>query len=67
LAIVEHYSSGTTADLANNLGNLLNRALNMTHQYRKGKLKRLIDNPFPGFEKAKNLLGAVCERIWPVG
>jgi methionyl-tRNA synthetase len=47
--LVERYN----ADLANNLGNLLNRALNMTHQYRKGELKRFIDNPFPGFEKEK--------------
>jgi methionyl-tRNA synthetase len=47
--LIERYN----ADLANNLGNLLNRALNMTHQYRKGELKRFIDNPFPGFEKEK--------------
>jgi len=35
--IVERYN----ADLANNLGNLLNRTLNITHRYRDGDLQRL--------------------------
>src|SRR5215472_604936 len=34
--LVERYN----ADLANSLGNLLNRTLNMSQQYRKGSLKR---------------------------
>jgi methionyl-tRNA synthetase len=34
--LIERYN----ADLANNLGNLLNRTLNMTHRYRDGRLQR---------------------------
>jgi methionyl-tRNA synthetase len=37
--LIERYNS----DLANSLGNLLNRALNMTQQYRQGILKRASD------------------------
>ena len=33
-------SSVTTRDLANSLGNLLNRTLNMAHRYRDGRLHR---------------------------
>ena len=35
--LIERYN----ADLANSLGNLLNRTLNMTHRYRDGKLRFL--------------------------
>src|SRR5207247_8852724 len=35
--LVERYN----ADLANTLGNLLNRALNMAHKYRDGQLKKI--------------------------
>jgi len=38
-------------DLANNLGNLLNRTLNMSQKYREGKLKRLPD-PAPAFPES---------------
>jgi len=38
--LVERYN----ADLANNLGNLLNRTLNMTHRYRDGRLQRLSED-----------------------
>jgi methionyl-tRNA synthetase len=34
--LVERYNT----DLANNLGNLLNRTLNMIHKYRQGKIQR---------------------------
>jgi methionyl-tRNA synthetase len=37
--LIERYNS----DLANSLGNLLNRTLNMTRQYRQGSLKRPSD------------------------
>jgi methionyl-tRNA synthetase len=37
--LIERYNS----DLANSLGNLLNRTLNMTQQYRQGNLKRPSD------------------------
>ena len=33
--LIERYN----ADLANSLGNLLNRTLNMAHRYRDGKLR----------------------------
>ena len=35
--LIERYN----ADLANNLGNLLNRTLNMAHRYRKGVVKQV--------------------------
>ena len=35
--LIERYN----ADLANNLGNLLNRTLNMAHRYRAGKIRRI--------------------------
>jgi len=41
------------ADLANSLGNLLNRTLNMAYQYRDGRLKKFVKAAFPGFEKEK--------------
>ena len=37
--LVERYNT----DLANSLGNLLNRTLNMAQQYRQGILRRLSD------------------------
>ena len=37
---VERLIARFNADLANSLGNLLNRTLNMTHRYRAGKLQR---------------------------
>ena len=40
--LVERYNS----DLANSLGNLLNRALNMTHRYRNGQVKAFKGVPF---------------------
>jgi len=39
--LIERYN----ANLANNLGNLLNRTLNMTHRYRDGRLQRPSENP----------------------
>jgi len=41
--LIERYN----ADLANNLGNLLNRTLTMVHKYREGRLPRL-DESFQG-------------------
>src|SRR5439155_8918719 len=35
--LIERYNS----DLANNIGNLLNRTLNMAHRYRDGKIRRI--------------------------
>jgi len=40
----ERLIEGYNADLANNLGNLLNRTLNMTHRYRDGRLQRPSEN-----------------------
>ena len=50
--LVERYN----ADLANTLGNLLNRALNMAHKYRDGQLKKipfqdLADDVNSGYKK----------------
>jgi methionyl-tRNA synthetase len=59
--LIERYN----ADLANNLGNLLNRTLNMTHRYRNGHLQRpsddlkLPDNTIDGY---KQLLNEYTER-----
>src|SRR5439155_15272253 len=53
--LVERYN----ADLANSLGNLLNRTLNMVHRYREGRikhesspLKQVACEHISGFEKA---------------
>ena len=44
--LIERYE----ADLANNIGNLLNRSLVMTHKYRGGRLNRPRGNEFPVLE-----------------
>ena len=55
--LVERYN----ADLANSLGNLLNRTLNMVHRYREGRikhesspLKQVACEHISGFEKASD-------------
>jgi methionyl-tRNA synthetase len=53
------------ADLANNLGNLLNRTLNMTHRYRNGRLQRPSDDlklPDDAIDGYKQLLNEYTER-----
>ncbi|CAN5561867.1 methionine--tRNA ligase [soil metagenome] len=56
--LVERYN----ADLANNIGNLLNRSLSMSHRYRDGVLRRLGgDGPLRG--QAADTLNAVREQL----
>ncbi len=43
----ERLVSRFNADLANSLGNLLNRSLNMAHKYRSGALKRGVEPAAP--------------------
>ena len=59
--LVERYN----ADLANNLGNLLNRTLNMTHRYRDGRLERSSQNlklPDDAIDGYKQLLNEYTAR-----
>src|SRR2546429_3274246 len=61
----ERLIEGYNADLANNLGNLLNRTLNMTHRYRDGRLQRphenlkLPDNAIDGYKQLLNEYTAI--------
>ena len=45
--LLERYDS----DLANNLGNLLNRSLTMTHKYRNGIVKKLSGSEFAALQQ----------------
>jgi methionyl-tRNA synthetase len=59
--LIERYNT----DLANNLGNLLNRTLNMTHRYRAGRLRRpsenlkLPDDAIDGYKQLLNEFTAI--------
>jgi methionyl-tRNA synthetase len=59
--LIERYN----ANLANNLGNLLNRTLNMSHRYRDGRLQRpsenlkLPDDAIDGYKQLLNEYTAI--------
>src|ERR1044072_5133960 len=65
--LVERYN----ADLANNLGNLLNRTLNMTHRYRSGCLQKptghlkLPDDAIDGYKQLLNEYTATKVAVGP--
>jgi methionyl-tRNA synthetase len=65
--LIERYN----ADLANNLGNLLNRALNMTHRYRSGGLRKppttwkLPDDVIDGYKQLMDEYAAETVAIRP--
>lgn len=56
--LVQRYNT----DLANSLGNLLNRTLNMAQKYREGKLKRF-EGESPLNIGAKDAVGAYTEKM----
>jgi len=56
--LVERYKS----DLANSLGNLLNRTLNMVHRYRDGKLSAFANVEFADSSSFAELIKSIVEQ-----
>jgi methionyl-tRNA synthetase len=56
--LVERY----TADLANSLGNLLNRTLNMVHRYRDGRLNAFANVEFADNSSFAELIKSIVEQ-----
>jgi methionyl-tRNA synthetase len=56
--LVERY----TADLANSLGNLLNRTLNMVHRYRDGRLNAFTNVEFADNSSFAELIKSIVEQ-----
>jgi methionyl-tRNA synthetase len=56
--LVERYN----ADLANSLGNLLNRTLNMVHRYRGGKLSAFANVEFADNSSFAELIKSIVEQ-----
>jgi methionyl-tRNA synthetase len=57
--LIERYN----ADLANNLGNLLNRTLNMTHRYRDGKLSKFEEIEFTPESSFAELVASTVDQF----
>jgi methionyl-tRNA synthetase len=56
--LIERYN----ADLANNVGNLLNRTLNMVHRYRDGKLSAFANVEFADNSSFAELIKSIVEQ-----
>ncbi len=60
----EDFKEKVNADLANNIGNLLNRTLNMTVKYFDGEIKpEFVEENSPVIERAKETVKDVCDKF----